>query len=329
MRILRWLALALAPLALWATPAAAQYVVRDGNGVERTFCSFTVLGVHYGCQVLHGSNAGVPQALAVDGSGRPTVLQGGSWSVGLTGTLPAFASAPTVDLGSLNGAATAANQATLNGHVDGVEGLIGSTNTKLDTLDGRVDGIEALITTLNAKVDTVITNTDRTADAAEDTTAVAVTLPTTPTANLASIDTKSGETHGTTGAAVPTKAGLAGARSGANLVELIQANAQAAVNVSTATTSQIVAQSGSTKIYVTYAHVESAGTTTFKFVYGTGTNCGTGTTDLHPAFAWTAQDGFSGGSGLGPILVVPAGNALCVTNSAAVQVSGWIAYTQF
>jgi hypothetical protein len=137
------------------------------------------------------------------------------------------------------------------------------------------------------------------------------------------------ETHGTTGATVPAKAELSGAQSGANIVGIIQASVSVPINISTATTLQVVPLSGTTKIYVTYAHIESAGTTTSKFVYGTGTNCGTGTTDLHPAFSWTAGNGYSGGAGLGPILIVPAGQALCITNSAAVQLSGWIAYTQF
>jgi hypothetical protein len=57
---------------------------------------------------------------------------------------------------TVNGGATAAKQdteitslASIDGHVDGIEGLIAatnsaiaSTNTKLDTLDGRVDGLE-------------------------------------------------------------------------------------------------------------------------------------------------------------------------------------------
>ena len=67
------------------------------------------------------------------------------------------------DVGGGGGDATAANQVTLNGYVDGLEALIGttnstlsSTNTKLDTLDGRVDGLEALITSTNTKLDSVI-----------------------------------------------------------------------------------------------------------------------------------------------------------------------------
>ena len=56
------------------------------------------------------------------------------------------------------GDASAANQVTTHGYIDGLETLITSTNTKLDTVDGRVDGLETLITSTNTKLDTVITS---------------------------------------------------------------------------------------------------------------------------------------------------------------------------
>ena len=135
--------------------------------------------------------------------------------------------------------------------------------------------------------------------------------------------------HGATGATVPANVTLAGAQSGANAVALIQASASAAITMSTATTTQFVALSGSTKIYVTSFDVISAGTSNVTFVYGTGSNCATGQTALTGAYPLTAQAGIAKGSGLGPVLVVPAGNALCVTNSAAIQISGSVSYTQF
>lgn len=56
----------------------------------------------------------------------------GNTAFGISGTLPAFASTPTVNLGTIGGAATAANQATLNGyymaedavHASGDKGLL-------------------------------------------------------------------------------------------------------------------------------------------------------------------------------------------------------------
>ena len=55
----------------------------------------------------------------------------------------------------------------------------------------------------------------------------------------------------------------------------------------------------------------------------------TGTTPLTGAYGLTAQFGIAKGNGLGPVLVVPAGNALCAVTSAAVQMSGSVCFTQF
>lgn len=107
------------------------------------------------------------------------------------------------------------------------------------------------------------------------------------------------------------------------------ADSSAAINVSTATTTQIVALASSKKIYVSSFDVIAGGTGNITFVYGTGSNCGTGTTSLTGPYNLTAQAGIAKGNGLGAVLVVPASNALCVTTSAAVQMSGSVSYTQF
>lgn len=134
---------------------------------------------------------------------------------------------------------------------------------------------------------------------------------------------------GATGSAPPANAQYIGANSAGNLTGLIQADSSAAINVSTATTTQIVALSSTKKIYVTSLDVIAGGTGNITFVYGTGASCGTGTTSLTGAYNLTAQSGIAKGSGLGPVLVIPASNALCVTTSAAVQMSGSVSYTQF
>lgn len=107
------------------------------------------------------------------------------------------------------------------------------------------------------------------------------------------------------------------------------ANASVAINVSTATTTQLVALSGTTKIYVTAWDVIAAGTGNVTLEYGTGTACATGTTVLTGAYNLVAQAGISKGDGSAPVLVVPSGNALCILTSAAVQMSGSLTYQQF
>lgn len=132
-----------------------------------------------------------------------------------------------------------------------------------------------------------------------------------------------------TGSAVPSKAIYAGAVSSGNIVGIIQADSSAAINVSTATTTQIVALSSGKKIYVTAADIIAGGTGNITFEYGTGTACATGTTVLTGAYPLTAQSGLTKGGGIGPVWVVPASNALCVLTSAGVQMSGSVSYTQF
>ncbi len=73
----------------------------------------------------------------------------------------------------------------------------------------------------------------------------------------------------------------------------------------------------------------AAGTGNITLEYGTGSNCGTGTTALTGAYSLAAQFGIAKGNGLGPVLIVPTGNALCALTSAAVQMSGSVSYTQF
>jgi hypothetical protein len=129
----------------------------------------------------------------------------------------------------------------------------------------------------------------------------------------------------TGGVPMPTNA----ANTGGNLTGIVQAGASAPINISTATTTQLVAAATGKAIYVTAWDVIAGGTGNITLEYGTGTNCGTGTSALTGAYNLTAQTGIAKGNGLGPVLVVPAGSALCALTSAAVQMSGSVSYTQF
>lgn len=109
---------------------------------------------------------------------------------------------------------------------------------------------------------------------------------------------------------------------------LFQATQSAAVSFNTGATVQLLPAIIGQGYIVTAANFMAAGTTNVTFEYGTGTNCGTGTTVLTGAYPLTAQQGVSLGGG--NQLVIPAaaaGNALCAINSQAIQVSGSLAYT--
>lgn len=109
----------------------------------------------------------------------------------------------------------------------------------------------------------------------------------------------------------------------------VQANASVKIDTAAAATAQIVALTTGKVIYVTSFNIFAGGTGTIKFVYGTGTNCGTGTTDLTGAYAMKDQAFVSVGNGLGAVLVPPVSNALCITTSATVQMSGSVSYNKF
>lgn len=104
--------------------------------------------------------------------------------------------------------------------------------------------------------------------------------------------------------------------------------ASAAINISTATTTKIITGITGRWTYITSFNVIAGGSGNFQLVYGTGSTCGTGTTSLTGAYNLTAQAGLVVGSGIAPALVVPTGNDVCVVTSAAVQMSGSIAYAQ-
>ena len=120
-----------------------------------------------------------------------------------------------------------------------------------------------------------------------------------------------------------------GANTGGSLTSIIQAGASVPINISTATTTQLLAATTGKAIYVTAWDVIAAGTGNITLEYGTGSNCGTGTTALTGAYSLAAQFGIAKGNGLGPVLIVPTGNALCALTSAAAQMSGSVSYTQF
>jgi hypothetical protein len=132
-----------------------------------------------------------------------------------------------------------------------------------------------------------------------------------------------------TGAGAPTTAGLTGAVSSGNLTGLIACDSSAVLSMSTATTTQAIALVSGKSIYVCGFVINAGGTTTGRLVQGTGTNCGTGQANLTPAFNLATGGNVTFGNGLGQVLKISAGSALCVTNSAAIALNVLISYTQF
>jgi hypothetical protein len=88
---------------------------------------------------------------------------------------------------------------------------------------------------------------------------------------------------------------------------------------------QLIALSGTTKIYVCSATIVSAVSTTlptFRLTYGTGSACDTGTGSIIPAFA-TATTAGTLYQFATPVGVTPAGNALCYIDGGTLPVQNY------
>ena len=107
-----------------------------------------------------------------------------------------------------------------------------------------------------------------------------------------------------------------------------QTTLSAAINLSSATTTQLIAGSGSNLTYITQLNIVAGATGALTLEYGTGSSC-TSPTSLTGAYPWTAQAGISMGSGLGAIFVpIPAGDSVCAVTTGSVSMQGSIGYTQ-
>lgn len=116
---------------------------------------------------------------------------------------------------------------------------------------------------------------------------------------------------------------------GNNCIPEFGASASKSISVAAATTTEIIAAVSGKTLYITSYDFMAAGANNVKLVYGTGTNCGTGTTDLTGAYPLIAQAGISKGNGLGAILFPLLSNAVCVTTSGSGQVSGSVSFVQY
>lgn len=107
------------------------------------------------------------------------------------------------------------------------------------------------------------------------------------------------------------------------------AKSSASIAIASATTTQIVALSGSTIIYVCGYNFSITGTLpTYQFEYGTGSNCGTGTTVLSGAFLPIVGT-LAQYSPTFSAFKSAAGNALCiVTTGTLPSLQGVLTYVQ-
>lgn len=95
-----------------------------------------------------------------------------------------------------------------------------------------------------------------------------------------------------------------------------------------ATSTKIVTGIAGKQIYVTAVALIPVATSAVTFTYGTGTNCGTGTTSITGVMTFAAGQTLTYGIGNGAIFVLPVANDLCITITTAAA-PGSLAYSIF
>lgn len=93
---------------------------------------------------------------------------------------------------------------------------------------------------------------------------------------------------------------------------------------------QIVSAKAGASIYVCgYVFNAGAAAGTAQLEYGTGTNCGTGTTAMTPAFALGVNGVLADRASFGSGLATPPGNALCLVTTGTGPMQVLIYYGQY
>lgn len=102
---------------------------------------------------------------------------------------------------------------------------------------------------------------------------------------------------------------------------------RAAVSISGSGETQIIAASGTTQIYICSLDLSGSAGSNFNVAYGTGSNCGTGTTAATGVYQ-NVLTYSSPWNAVAP-LILPAGKAACLNFASSVTVGGTVIYAQF
>lgn len=101
---------------------------------------------------------------------------------------------------------------------------------------------------------------------------------------------------------------------------------QTSITGTVAAATRIITVPTGKQIVITALQQVPVATSVVTYTYGTGTNCGTGTGSLTGAMTFAAGQILNMGSGNGPVMIVPAGNDVCVTIATAAA-PGSLVYT--
>lgn len=174
-----------------------------------------------------------------------------------------------------------------------------------------------------------------------------VTYPTTgtltldftpiPNVNVTNALTTTDAATSATGSAVPSKASYVGGNGSGNLTGIITCDNSSPINISSATSTQIIAISGTGgRTYICSMDIVVSAADNVALISGSGSNCASnqaglaGGTTAATGWNFAANGGLTKGSGLGMVFkTVTTNNEVCLVTSSTAQVSGSISWTQF
>lgn len=116
---------------------------------------------------------------------------------------------------------------------------------------------------------------------------------------------------------------------GSNCIQAPAGFKSVAIAISSATTTKMIDGIAGKSIYITAWDGISSAAGTLKFIYGTGSSCGTGTVDLTGTYTFGTATVIAKGNGAGPLLSIPNGFNLCLVSASTINVQGSISYAQF
>jgi len=131
-----------------------------------------------------------------------------------------------------------------------------------------------------------------------------------------------------TGTPIKNPVAVGGASEGGNIQPLIRCNRNASISATNAGFTQVVAAVGGQSVYVCgYTVVAATVPVGITFGYGTGTNCGTASSDLTGAMTVAASGGMVNTPSNVGVFETPPGQALCIKLSNGATVGGHLRYT--
>lgn len=102
----------------------------------------------------------------------------------------------------------------------------------------------------------------------------------------------------------------------------------ASISVTAANTTEIIAATASQNIRICSISISMSAAGTAQLKNGTGTDCGTGTTNISGAMNLATGTPLSLGSGIGAVVTVPTSNAFCIA-AVTGNVNGWVSFVKF